>query len=87
MNKAPSHGVRRLLRGTHPEIRKMLLIADEQNFKIKPTANRHFLVGAPDKDSDSDSGGWATIPRIPGGRHGTANARAQLRRIGVQFTR
>jgi hypothetical protein len=79
-------GVKRTLRRAHPDIRKMLLTAHEQNFKIKVTANNHFLVGAP--CHGCDRGGWATIPCTPGDdMHGAANARAQLRRIGVRFNR
>jgi hypothetical protein len=89
MSQQVHQGIRKLLRAAHPEIRRLLLIAHRQHFKIRATANTHYLVGTPDREpngSESESeSGWTTVPRVPGGRHGIGNARAQLRRIGVQF--
>ena len=85
MNQESQRGVRRLLRGAHPEIRKMLLIADEQNFKIKTTSGCHYKVSSPDPDTHRRGEGSVTLPSTPSDSRSVHNARAQLRRIGVQF--
>lgn len=86
MDNQSHQGIQKLLRPAHPEIRRLLLVAHEQRFKIRTTANTHYLVGAADRKADGSEGGWVTIPRVPGGPHGIGNVRAQLRRIGVDFT-
>jgi hypothetical protein len=63
----------------------MLLIADEQHFKIRVTANRHYLVGAPTRGSRDKDSRWTSIPGTPSDYRSISNSRAQLRRIGVRF--
>lgn len=73
--------INKLLRGTNPEIRKLLRFAHDQGFVIGHTRSQHFSVTTPPGVSPSTT---VFTPRTPSDTRGLHRVVAKLRRIGVR---
>lgn len=76
--------IHRILKGTSPEIRGMLLLAHEQKFAVRPTSGGHYGVSTPLGVRPMKT---VFMSKTPSDMRGLHRMRAKLRRIGVNIPR
>lgn len=76
--------INRVLRGTNPEVRAMLLTAHKQGFKVTPTKSNHYSVSTPKGVRPMLT---KFMSKTPSDARGLHRMRAKLRQIGVVFSR
>lgn len=75
--------LKKLIRGSHPDMRKMLRAADKQEFTVSATKRHLKVTGRPNPDGTPAR--CVIVAKTPSDPHAIDNARAQLRRLGVVF--
>lgn len=76
--------INRTLRGATSEIRTLLRLAHDQNFKVAPTSKGHFSVSTPEGVRPKV---MVFAPKTPSDTRGVHRVVRKLRHIGVDIPR
>lgn len=78
----PREDIATVLRGAHPEIRKLLRLAHDQGFQVLATKGNHYKVMTPKHWREKES---VFSPKTPSDIRGIHRVARKLRHLGVNI--